>query len=1752
MSYSYKSLLKSARTQKSRKRLRDSRKRSVHLERLEDRNLLAGDLEVPQDHMIHAEGEGQIVCPALSAVQVRTARIRSDVLAQCGAQLYAQTVGTSNAPVANGEPGGSATAKILVNENQDPGVTNDGPFTAEPLPLGFGPGEDTEIDVSGQLQADDTLDFYSVELDAGDILGFNLVGAAQSISILDANNDEVISTSIDQTMGLVPPSSPLPFGGNAADAFVAGTAGTYFVQVSDFDPTITGGAYTAELRVFRPVLENNPVGTRQILFLDFNGAVIDTSIFGATGIASLSPLSSFLPDLNLSSVEEDSLIDEIIATVEDDFNQIRLDGENGDFKASGIAGQFDIEILNSRDHADPFGQPNVSRMIVGGTAGELGLGGLLGIAESVDPGNFDTTETAVTLMDEISGRNGLSPFAANSVVVAPGASRIEMIGKVIGATVTHEAGHFFGLRHTDASNAVFSLIDSGAFGAAVDAGAGPDLIYGNLDDVNPGLINDDYEPLEGHTGFNDVVNTISWGLATGTITSTISGTKFHDLDNDGVRDSLEPGLPGFQIFADLNANGLLDMREPNDITGADGSYTLTVAPGQHIIREIVLPGWTQTFPSSGFHEIRVNLLGDAITGIDFGNSSDFSGISGTKFNDLDGDGAFDPDEPPVPGIFIYLDLDNDNRLDLGEPTAETDANGNYSIDVPVAGTYTVREHLPPGWTLTLPNNTEGEYTLTVQSGQSIPGINFGNHANTDFGDALEEVLEDGTVLYPTTSANGGAEHSILPGFHLGGFVDGEGDGMPTAGASGDDVNTLDDDEDGVVFTSPIFPGSTSTVDVTISNGGFSPGFLNAWADFNLDGDWSDPGEQIIKEERRADGTWPFEFTVPADAVSGQTYFRFRYGYGRGMGPTGKNMAGEVEDYFQRVLSEQPEARDDQFRVNQGDRDVSLDVLLNDIPSLAAPLTIAAAGATDLGQTTAGGTVTIVGGTTINYNPPADFFGNDSFSYSVQDAEGVTDAADVSITVLPSQVNPIAVDDSFTVNPNTTNNELDVLANDLSGQTPPITIISVLSPNATVDTNGNTDPTDDVIRYTPSQNGTDQFDYTVEDASGNRSTATITVHVNDQADDRVRIRLQASDSLTANQSIQAIATGEVFYLQVWAADDLRPDDQDGDALVDRFGVSAAYLDILYDFNFVARADEPVIFGADFRNATSLDTTVPGLFNEAGAFQTENSPLGRTCQQIPDSGCDPRSNEFLVMSIPLIGTSSTPPNDPTDFIGDPADRRTELVTNTNGLIPDHDVLLFNPAEPVLLQDIRYENTSLTIIGAGGLPNAVDNTFQVPVNRGTNDRSVLDVLANDTEATNPPLTIVGLDGGTATTLTTDQGSSVSITNSGTTIDYTPRTNFEGTEQFTYTVANTVGLEAEATVTVQVGSSPSDVNIRLEIRDANGQLTSSVPTGSEFQVLAYVDDLRNTTSLGVFAIYFDLLYNSQLATPVNDPANRFGFDIEFATNYNVNGLSAEDVNPNVIDEVGAFQTGSGPIGGQETLVFTLTMEAQGIGTANFFADPADSSPFHDVLLFQPPAVVPINRINFGAASVEITGPSGEGEAPFQNQLLATDVNADGKTSPIDALIIIGKLNRDGASNLLGGSAEGEDNSQLAYYYDTSGDNMLSALDSLIVINEINGQLARVGEGEAGAVELLAADPVTARTTVPAFSLGSIEVGPPRQAAETEAATIPEPVEIEQHFDVRVHAARTTRDAAFAAEHEAIETTEFEELLDLLSGDEA
>ena len=56
----------------------------------------------------------------------------------------------------------------------------------------------------------------------------------------------------------------------------------------------------------------------------------------------------------------------------------------------------------------------------------------------------------------------------------------------------------------------------------------------------------------------------------------IEGTKFHDANGNGLRDEGDVGLAGWEIFIDLNENGLLDDDEPRAVSQADDAATAGV------------------------------------------------------------------------------------------------------------------------------------------------------------------------------------------------------------------------------------------------------------------------------------------------------------------------------------------------------------------------------------------------------------------------------------------------------------------------------------------------------------------------------------------------------------------------------------------------------------------------------------------------------------------------------------------------------------------------------------------------------------------------------------------------------------------------------------------------------------------------------------------------------------------------------------------------------------------------------------------------------------------------------------------------------------------------------------------------------------------------------------------------------------------------------------------------------------------------
>lgn len=585
------------------------------------------------------------------------------------------------------------------------------------------------------LNAQD-VDYYSFDLEAGDILGANVFGTGQTVSLYGPSGNLIIESSrfLDD---LYPSSSPLPGDGNAAAAFVAPTAGTYSVAVRG-----TTGLYDLELRAFRPELETQPLGAIQTLYIDFDGATVDPSDYDSflnSSSATLSPLQSFLANWGLSDADEDAVIDAIMATIVENFADLGL-ANNGDFATTGNPGDYGIQILNSRDNPglDENNYPNLSTVIVGGTISQLGIS-TIGIAQSIDVGNFDTTESAVVLLDLLSDTNPIDPNSLNNITRDFSASIIDLIGVAVGNIVSHEAGHFFGLWHTLNYLSPSQIIDQGG-NLSNTIGLGNDDVFGTSDDIdvdfNVGLLND-------FPGTQDSPNTLAFGLSTG----ADYGLDFGDapdyyptlLADDGARHSLEGGLT-LGTTIDLEPDGQPSIDASGD--GLDDDGVVFLDPDNNVT--------TGISASDAFATIEVTASGDGY-------------LQG--WIDFNRNGVWEASEQIATDVFVTAGV---NSISFAVPTgAEFVIGDTYAR-------FRLSTQAGLGVTGLAPDGEVEDYQISLTA--SRYGTIVFDAATYDSGDLITITVTDGdllgagTVNVTVTSDGGDAETVVLTETGFGTFV----------------------------------------------------------------------------------------------------------------------------------------------------------------------------------------------------------------------------------------------------------------------------------------------------------------------------------------------------------------------------------------------------------------------------------------------------------------------------------------------------------------------------------------------------------------------------------------------------------------------------------------------------------------------------------------------------------------------------------------------------------------------------------------------------------------------------------------------------------------------------------------------------------------------------------------------------------------------------------------------------------------------
>jgi hypothetical protein len=227
-----------------------------------------------------------------------------------------------------------------------------------------------------------------------------------------------------------------------------------------------------------------------------------------------------------------------------------------------------------------------------------------------------------------------------------------------------------------------------------------------------------------------------------------------------------------------------------------------------------------------------------------------------------------------------------------------------------------------------------------------------------------------------------------------------------------------------------------------------------------------------------------------------------------------------------AVNDDPTANDDSATVAEDSGANTISVLTNDTDADGDTLTITAV------TQGANGSVAITGGgTTVDYTPNANYFGSDSFTYTISDGNGGSDTATVSITVTNVNDNPTANDDAASVAEDSGANAINVLANDSispdAGETLTITAVTQGTNGSVAITGGGTG-----LTYTPNANyfGPDSFTYTISDGNGGSDTATVTITVTNVNDDP-----------TANDDAATVAEDSgATTINVLANDSIAPD------------------------------------------------------------------------------------------------------------------------------------------------------------------------------------------------------------------------------------------------------------------------------------------------------------------------------------------------------------------------------------------------------------------------------------------------------------------------------------------------------------------------------------------------------------------------------------------------------------------------------------
>ena len=408
--------------------------------------------------------------------------------------------------------------------------------------------------------------------------------------------------------------------------------------------------------------------------------------------------------------------------------------------------------------------------------------------------------------------------------------------------------------------------------------------------------------------------------------------------------------------------------------------------------------------------------------------------------------------------------------------------------------------------------------------------------------------------------------------------------------------------------------------------------------------------------------------------------------------------------------------------------------------------------------------------------------------------------------------PVAEDDTATTDEDMSVNIPVLVNDDFGGDGPSIGTITVLTQpaNGTAIVNdGGTpnDPTDDTVDYTPDPNfnGSDNFDYEICDADGDCDPATVTVTINSVDDQPVANDDSASTNEDTPVNIAVLnnddfggdgpSTGTITVLTQPA---------NGTATVNDGGTPNDPTDDTVDYTPDADYNGTDNFDYEICDAdgdcdpATVTVTINSvndtpLAEDDSATTDEDTPVNIAVLNNDDFGGDgPSTGTITVLTQPANGTATVndggTPNDPTDdtvdYTPDPDYNGTD---NFDYEICDAD------------GDCDPATVTVTINSVDDQPVANDDSATTNEDTPVN----IPVLVNDDFGGDGPST------GTITVLTQPANGTATVNDGGTpndptddTVDYTPDSDYNGTDNFDYEICDADGDCDPATVTVTVNS--------------------------------------------------------------------------------------------------------------------------------------------------------------------------------------------------------------------------------------------------------------------------------------------------------------------------------------------------------------